>query len=303
VIPGAELAFRGSALGSASLFRFAHHCPRPPKSFSTVLFRFTLGYAALAPLAVTPGLAVRAGSVSISTSAPVAAKVGHVDGKAMTCMQCEQTDQGKGCHVVGVCGKTPEVANLQVSMTAAACGHLGADDLQISFSLSTHPSYRLPSLQDCLVHSLKSMAMMAHACRQLGIKYDKEVDHHLLSATFSTLTNVNFDADDFVNHFIPSTLTYRNQLAKLLKEEPTGKGFAALQGMPKETAEWDPLAKKGGFFSNLLGSEYKKTALEQAGISVGVAERKAVVGEEVLCLHELITYGIKGTCAYAEHAL
>lgn len=32
---------------------------------------------------------------------------------AMFCYQCEQTMGGKGCTKIGVCGKTPEVANLQ----------------------------------------------------------------------------------------------------------------------------------------------------------------------------------------------
>lgn len=31
----------------------------------------------------------------------------------MFCYQCEQTANGKGCTKLGVCGKTPEVANLQ----------------------------------------------------------------------------------------------------------------------------------------------------------------------------------------------
>lgn len=34
--------------------------------------------------------------------------------KDMFCFQCEQTDNGTGCTVVGVCGKTPEVSRLQV---------------------------------------------------------------------------------------------------------------------------------------------------------------------------------------------
>ena len=32
---------------------------------------------------------------------------------AMFCYQCEQTMGGKGCTKSGVCGKTPEIANLQ----------------------------------------------------------------------------------------------------------------------------------------------------------------------------------------------
>ena len=31
---------------------------------------------------------------------------------SMFCYQCEQTVGGKGCTKLGVCGKTPEVANL-----------------------------------------------------------------------------------------------------------------------------------------------------------------------------------------------
>lgn len=31
----------------------------------------------------------------------------------MFCFQCEQTKSGKGCTTVGVCGKLPEVAELQ----------------------------------------------------------------------------------------------------------------------------------------------------------------------------------------------
>ena len=34
-------------------------------------------------------------------------------GYAMFCYQCEQTANGKGCTKQGVCGKTPEIANLQ----------------------------------------------------------------------------------------------------------------------------------------------------------------------------------------------
>lgn len=34
-------------------------------------------------------------------------------GYEMFCYQCEQTANGKGCTKLGVCGKTPEIANLQ----------------------------------------------------------------------------------------------------------------------------------------------------------------------------------------------
>ena len=36
-----------------------------------------------------------------------------MDENPMFCYQCEQTAGGKGCTKMGVCGKTPEIANLQ----------------------------------------------------------------------------------------------------------------------------------------------------------------------------------------------
>ena len=37
----------------------------------------------------------------------------------MFCFQCEQTAGGKGCTRVGVCGKKPDVSNLQDQITAS----------------------------------------------------------------------------------------------------------------------------------------------------------------------------------------
>ena len=43
----------------------------------------------------------------------------------MFCFQCEQTRDQKGCTTVGVCGKTPDVAALQVRLRVFdACGSL-----------------------------------------------------------------------------------------------------------------------------------------------------------------------------------
>ncbi|MDR2900426.1 MAG: hypothetical protein LBV20_07665, partial [Treponema sp.] len=36
---------------------------------------------------------------------------------SMFCFQCEQTAQGKGCTVNGVCGKKEDIANLQDGLT------------------------------------------------------------------------------------------------------------------------------------------------------------------------------------------
>jgi hydroxylamine reductase len=81
----------------------------------------------------------------------------------MFCNQCEQTAQGTGCTIAGVCGKNEEVANLQ----------------------------------DLLIHALQGLALYAQEGRKLGI-FDEATDRFVLESIFSTLTNVDFDTNRFV---------------------------------------------------------------------------------------------------------
>ena len=78
----------------------------------------------------------------------------------MFCYQCEQTAQGSGCTNFGVCGKSPEVADLQ----------------------------------DLLIHVAKGISMYAHRARALGAS-DEEIDSFVIESLFTTVTNVNFDED------------------------------------------------------------------------------------------------------------
>ena len=98
--------------------------------------------------------------VATENSATLASRMGKCD---MFCFQCEQTLKGRGCHKIGVCGKTPRVANLQ----------------------------------DLTVHAVKVLGFYAHELRQLGV-VDSEANHLTLFGLFSTLTNVNFDEQRFV---------------------------------------------------------------------------------------------------------
>jgi hydroxylamine reductase len=102
-------------------------------------------------------------------------KAGAVDEKATTlatrmgkcemfCFQCEQTFKGRGCHKVGVCGKTPRVA----------------------------------ALQDLTVHGAKVLGYYANELRKMGVPVRDEVNRFTLQALFATLTNVNFDEARFV---------------------------------------------------------------------------------------------------------
>ncbi|MGX4599761.1 hydroxylamine reductase [Faecalimicrobium sp. JNUCC 81] len=79
----------------------------------------------------------------------------------MFCYQCEQTVGGKGCTKIGVCGKTPEIANLQ----------------------------------DLLIYQVKGISCYAKEIIEKGENIDKDIVRFVENSLFTTLTNVNFDAD------------------------------------------------------------------------------------------------------------
>ncbi len=83
----------------------------------------------------------------------------------MFCYQCEQTAGGVSCsEKVGVCGKN--------------------EDIQ--------------SLQDTLLFGLKGIASYAHHARKLGA-VDQKIDGFMHEALFKTITNVNFDFQDYLD--------------------------------------------------------------------------------------------------------
>lgn len=79
----------------------------------------------------------------------------------MFCYQCEQTANGKGCTKLGVCGKTPEIANLQ----------------------------------DLLIFQVKGISCYGKVLMENGAHMDKTVVSFIENVLFTTLTNVNFDVD------------------------------------------------------------------------------------------------------------
>lgn len=168
----------------------------------------------------------------------------------MFCYQCEQTAKGTGCTVKGVCGKEPQVAGLQ----------------------------------DLLIHATKGLSLYAHRARQLGVQ-DRDVDVFVVEALFSTVTNVDFDAER-LQGLLARAVQLRDKAREMYEEacQQTGRTPETLGG----PAAWTP-------------ADDLDSLLEQAE-EVGIARRKEVLGEVVTGLHELITYGLKGAAAYADHA-
>ena len=94
----------------------------------------------------------------------------------MFCYQCQETAKGTGCTVRGVCGKTPDVANLQ----------------------------------DLLLFVLKGIAHYRVQLRALNA-VDHTADRLMLDGLFMTITNANFDKQRFIDK-IKAALELREQL-------------------------------------------------------------------------------------------
>ncbi|MGY0395495.1 hydroxylamine reductase [Fusobacterium sp. SYSU M8A802] len=164
----------------------------------------------------------------------------------MFCYQCQETAQGKGCSIVGVCGKKAETANLQ----------------------------------DLLIYITKSVAICSSILRRRE-SISREVERYLINSLFITITNANFD-DEAIIAEIRKGLKLREELkSKLLESENV------------------ELEKYGEIVSVTLDSdeeilEYSKRK------EVGILRSE---NEDIRSLRELLTYGLKGMGAYAEHAM
>jgi len=135
------------------------------------------------------------------------------------------------------------------------------------------------ALQDLLVYALKGLSLAAVAGRKVGIT-DEQANIFTVKALFSTLTNVNFDFDRFVP-LIHTCVAYREGLKKKIQAAGGKADFT------EEAAAFSPEATKEG--------------LIKQGEAVGVQADPAV-DADILSLKQLLTYGIKGLAAYADHA-
>ncbi|MGA1846276.1 hydroxylamine reductase [Deferribacter abyssi] len=156
----------------------------------------------------------------------------------MFCYQCSEALKNHGCTVRGVCGKDDEVA----------------------------------VLQDLLIYSTKGLGYLLNEGRKKGIK-NENADLFVLEALFATITNVNFDAQRFVD-YINQSIEVRNELIDQIKPEGNLPDAASFK------------------------VDGKKEMLAKAA-AVGVLSEE---NEDIRSLKELLIYGLKGIAAYADHA-
>ena len=169
---------------------------------------------------------------------------------SMFCYQCEQTAKGSGCTAFGVCGKDPETA----------------------------------ILQDLLVEVAKGISQYAHRARVLGCE-DRAADQCVTEALFTTVTNVNFDAQRIAG-LVRATAAERDRMKAVYE------AACAEQGKTPE--------KLTGPATLVLEADF--SGLVRQGEQVGIEQRMGKLGEDITGLQELLMYGLKGTAAYADHA-
>lgn len=100
----------------------------------------------------------------------------------MFCFQCQETAQGKGCTVRGVCGKEPQTA----------------------------------ALMDLLLYVVRGIALVNRSLREKG-DADTEASRFILDALFCTITNANFD-DEAISGRIERMLAVKNRLIGTAKK-------------------------------------------------------------------------------------
>jgi hydroxylamine reductase len=135
------------------------------------------------------------------------------------------------------------------------------------------------TLQDLLIYSLQGLAQVAVAGRQAGVS-DREVNVFTIQAAFSTLTNVDFDPQRFVA-LIKDSVALRKKLAEKIKAAGGQADFAA------GPATFQPAADLAG--------------LLKQGEAVGLKSYPAA-DADILSLKHTLLFGLKGVCAYADHA-
>ncbi|MEW9095574.1 MAG: hydroxylamine reductase [Clostridiaceae bacterium] len=162
---------------------------------------------------------------------------------SMFCYQCEQTIGGKGCTKLGNCGKDAKVA----------------------------------ALQDLLIYQLKGIAFYGQKLIEEGEKIDKETQKFMMDASFSTLTNVNFTPERFVEY-----LKEAQKIKEMLKSKAKSIGdnipCAAEYILPDSEDEMLEDARKVGImYDDSLDANIRS-------------------------LRQTLIYGMKGMGAYAHHA-
>ena len=128
----------------------------------------------------------------------------------MFCYQCQETAGCKGCTMVGVCGKQPDVA----------------------------------AMQDLLVYVSKGISAVTTALRKSGEEIPTEINHLITLNLFTTITNANFDKQAILAR-IRATLDAKQELLARVQDPAALPEAARWNG----EGDWEEKAKQVGVLS------------------------------------------------------
>lgn len=187
----------------------------------------------------------------------------------MFCYQCEQTFQGTGCNISGVCGKNPETA----------------------------------ILQDLLIYVLKCLSALTIASRQNNFD-TKKIDLFITEGLFATVTNVDFDPERIVE-LVNRATDYRDQLLAQLKTIPnatTNLPAATTLHFAKTKAE---MVQQGQAYSiidkannNVDIQSLKSTVLFGIKGIAAYADHAAILGQEDPVVYHFIQKALASMLQY-----
>lgn len=159
----------------------------------------------------------------------------------MNCNQCQEAAKGIGCTVFGVCGKTPQ----------------------------------LSALMDTFIYSLIGLSSLALEAKKINYSTE-ELDLFVMEGLFATITNANFDEDEFVARILKS-IDYRETYKNLLQKE-------------------------GVALENISAYQLELTTKEemiQKAFQLAIHQTE---DEDIRSIRELMLFGLKGLAAYLSHA-
>ena len=130
--------------------------------------------------------------------------------KKMFCYQCQETAGCRGCTMVGVCGKKPDVA----------------------------------VMQDLLVYVSKGISAVTTALRKEGKPVAAEINHLITLNLFTTITNANFDKQS-IEARIHATLDAEKELMSQLSSTANLPEAALWDG----SGDWEKKARTVGVLS------------------------------------------------------
>ena len=159
--------------------------------------------------------------------------------------QYEQTSKCEGYTKVDVCGEEPDVA----------------------------------ALQDLLLFAVKGLSLYAEGGRKVGI-IDDNVNKFACKAIFSTLTNVDFDPDRFVQ-LINECVSLRDSLKEKIDARGGNTSF------PDGPATFTP------------GETLEEMVAQGEEVEI---KSDFDINPAILSLREFLIYIVKGVAAYSDHA-